>query len=197
MSLHRHEHPFHASTLFHYRHHHDTTNTYTMPSPTPHKPVASPYSTTSLTSPSGSTPPATTPSTEHLSTTNVPSPRRLGLTEVEVDKIKMSLHHLQSDMERQRAMAEEQRQLYQQQAQIKAQVMRQEDEMARKRMQVLHASEPPSVDKTQESSPSIRKSHPPPAFGSSPNLEALALDGDTPHDDEENNDANASSRLLR
>ncbi|KAK9690699.1 hypothetical protein RND81_09G148100 [Saponaria officinalis] len=64
-------------------------------------------------------------------------------------------------------------------------------------VQVLHASEPPSVDKTQESSPSIRKSHPPPAFGSSPNLEALALDGDTPHDDEENNDANASSRLLR
>ncbi|KAK9749629.1 hypothetical protein RND81_02G139700 [Saponaria officinalis] len=63
------------------------------------------------------------------------------LTEVEVDKIKMSLHHLQSDMERQRAMAEEQRQLYQQQAQIKAQVMRQEDEMARKRMQHDHETQ--------------------------------------------------------
>ncbi|KAK9683100.1 hypothetical protein RND81_10G116500 [Saponaria officinalis] len=43
-----------------------------------HKPVASPYSTASITSPSGSTPPATTLSTAHLSTTNVPSPRRLG-----------------------------------------------------------------------------------------------------------------------
>ncbi|KAL9241646.1 hypothetical protein vseg_015733 [Gypsophila vaccaria] len=63
------------------------------------------------------------------------------LAEVEVDKIKMALHHLQGDMERQRAMAEEQRQLYQQQAQIKAQVMRQEDEMARKRMQHDHETQ--------------------------------------------------------
>ncbi|KAL9238430.1 hypothetical protein vseg_012851 [Gypsophila vaccaria] len=65
-------------------------------------------------------------------------------------------------------------------------------------VQVLHAPEPSSsVDKTQESAPSARKSHPPPAFGSSPNLEALALDGNTPDDDEENNDASTSSRLLR
>lgn len=34
-------------------------------------------------------------------------------------------------------MAEEQRQLYQQQSQVKAQIMRQEDEMARHRMQVV------------------------------------------------------------
>lgn len=41
-------------------------------------------------------------------------------------------------------------------------------------------------------------SHPPPAFGSSPNLEALALEGNKQHDDEEDNDeANASSRLFR
>jgi len=39
-------------------------------------------------------------------------------------------------------------------------------------------------------------SHPPPAFGSSPNLEALALEANKPHNDEEDN-TNASSRLLR
>lgn len=52
-------------------------------------------------------------------------------------------------------------------------------------------------DIAQESSHFDRKSHPPPAFGSSPNLEALALEGNNRHDDEEDDNADASSRLLR
>ncbi|KAL9231866.1 hypothetical protein vseg_007032 [Gypsophila vaccaria] len=64
-------------------------------------------------------------------------------------------------------------------------------------VQVLPTSDATSDDKTQESSPITRKSHPPPAFGSSPNLEALALEGNKPHDDEKDDDENASSRLLR
>ncbi|KAH9611821.1 hypothetical protein KSS87_006764 [Heliosperma pusillum] len=64
-------------------------------------------------------------------------------------------------------------------------------------VQVLHASDATSDNQTQESSPSVRKSHPPPAFGSSPNLEALAIDGNKPHDDEEDDDADVTSRLLR
>lgn len=40
--------------------------------------------------------------------------------------------------EKQRKWAEDQRNLYQQQTQTKAQVMRYEDELARKRMQVRH-----------------------------------------------------------
>ncbi|KAK9666747.1 hypothetical protein RND81_14G208100 [Saponaria officinalis] len=64
-------------------------------------------------------------------------------------------------------------------------------------VQVLPASDATSNDKLQESSPITRKSHPPPAFGSSPNLEALALEGNKSDDDEKDDDANASSRLLR
>ncbi|XP_074308898.1 uncharacterized protein LOC141643591 [Silene latifolia] len=63
------------------------------------------------------------------------------LQELEVDKIKMEIHHIQKAIERQQGMAEEQRQLYQQQAQVKAQVMRQEDELARKRMQHDHETQ--------------------------------------------------------
>ncbi|GAB4838585.1 Serine/threonine-protein kinase sty46 [Ancistrocladus abbreviatus] len=40
-----------------------------------------------------------------------------------------------------------------------------------------------------------RYSHPPPAFGSSPNLEALALEGNRQHGGDETSDANASSRF--
>ncbi|KMT01324.1 hypothetical protein BVRB_9g213400 [Beta vulgaris subsp. vulgaris] len=66
-------------------------------------------------------------------------------------------------------------------------------------VQVHPVSDGNSDDKAQESSAFTRKSHPPPAFGSSPNLEALALEGNKPHDDddEEDDDANASSRLFR
>ncbi|KAH9624282.1 hypothetical protein KSS87_004140 [Heliosperma pusillum] len=67
-------------------------------------------------------------------------------------------------------------------------------------VQVLPSSDATSDDKAKEYSPSARKSHPPPAFGSSPNLEALALEENQSHDDdddEDDNDANASSRLLR
>ncbi|GAB4853115.1 Serine/threonine-protein kinase sty46 [Ancistrocladus abbreviatus] len=42
-----------------------------------------------------------------------------------------------------------------------------------------------------------QSNHPPPAFGSSPNLEALALEGNKQHDRDENSDANASSRFFR
>ncbi|XP_074285891.1 serine/threonine-protein kinase STY46 [Silene latifolia] len=67
-------------------------------------------------------------------------------------------------------------------------------------VQVLPSADATSDDKAKESSPLARKSHPPPAFGSSPNLEALALEGNQLHyddDDEDDNEANASSRLLR
>lgn len=63
-------------------------------------------------------------------------------------------------------------------------------------VQVRPISEGTTVDSAQESSPFTRKSHPPPAFGSSPNLEALALEGNKPYNDEEDK-TNASSRLLR
>lgn len=64
-------------------------------------------------------------------------------------------------------------------------------------VQVHPVSDGASDDNAQESSPVTRKSHPPPAFGSSPNLEALALEGNKSNDDEEDDEANASSRLLR
>uniref|UniRef100_A0A7C9CNK3 non-specific serine/threonine protein kinase n=1 Tax=Opuntia streptacantha TaxID=393608 RepID=A0A7C9CNK3_OPUST len=63
-------------------------------------------------------------------------------------------------------------------------------------VQVRPVSEVTMDQNAQESSPFARKSHPPPAFGSSPNLEALALEVNKPHNDEEDN-TNASSRLLR
>lgn len=42
-----------------------------------------------------------------------------------------------------------------------------------------------------------RKVHPPPAFGSSPNLEGLALEVNKPHDEHEEVDASNSTSLLR
>lgn len=63
-------------------------------------------------------------------------------------------------------------------------------------VQVRPVSEGTTHENAQESSPFARKSHPPPAFGSSPNLEALALEANKPHNDDEDN-TNASSRLLR
>ncbi|XP_074275711.1 serine/threonine-protein kinase STY46-like [Silene latifolia] len=63
-------------------------------------------------------------------------------------------------------------------------------------VQVPNASDTTANDTTLESSPFARKSHPPPSFGSSPNLEALALEGKR-LDDVEEDDAHASSKLLR
>ncbi|GAB4849146.1 hypothetical protein Ancab_003954 [Ancistrocladus abbreviatus] len=63
------------------------------------------------------------------------------LTELEAEKAKMAAIQLQLDIEKQRKMAEEQRELYHQQAQTKAQVMRYEDELARKRMQKDHETQ--------------------------------------------------------
>ncbi|KAH9619600.1 hypothetical protein KSS87_012003 [Heliosperma pusillum] len=63
-------------------------------------------------------------------------------------------------------------------------------------VQVPNASDTTSNVTTMESSPFARKSHPPPSFGSSPNLEALALEGKR-QDDVEEDDAHASSKLLR
>lgn len=63
------------------------------------------------------------------------------LAEVDAEKTKMAAVQIQLDIERQRNMAEEQRQLYHQQSQVKAQVMRHEDELARKRMQQDHETQ--------------------------------------------------------
>ncbi|KAL8158826.1 hypothetical protein V2J09_000363 [Rumex salicifolius] len=54
----------------------------------------------------------------------------------------------------------------------------------------------PEDDGTQQSSFNFsRKIHPPPAFGTSPTLEALAIDANRPAD--EHSDTNADSRILR
>ncbi|KAL2936994.1 Serine/threonine-protein kinase STY46 [Bienertia sinuspersici] len=64
-------------------------------------------------------------------------------------------------------------------------------------VQVHSVNDGNSDDKAEELSPFVRKSHPPPAFGSSPNLEALALEGNNSQDDEDEDDTKASSRLFR
>ncbi|KAL8168265.1 hypothetical protein V2J09_009764 [Rumex salicifolius] len=63
------------------------------------------------------------------------------LTELEAEKIKFEAMQSKIDIERKQQMAEEQRNLYQQQAQAKAQMLRYEDELARKRLQTDHEAQ--------------------------------------------------------
>ncbi|BBH07929.1 AAA-type ATPase family protein [Prunus dulcis] len=63
------------------------------------------------------------------------------LAESEAEKNHHQAIQAQSDIERQRKMAEEQRNIVQQQAQAKAQMLRYEDELARKRLQTDHEAQ--------------------------------------------------------
>lgn len=63
------------------------------------------------------------------------------LAELDAEKVHYELIQSQGDIERQRKMAEEQRNLIQEQAQRQAQVLRYEDELARKRMQTDHEAQ--------------------------------------------------------
>lgn len=62
------------------------------------------------------------------------------LKESEAEKAELLARQAQNDIERQRKMAQEQFNLLQQDAQAKAQILRYEDELARKRMQTDHES---------------------------------------------------------
>ncbi|OWM74607.1 ATPase family AAA domain-containing protein 3-like [Punica granatum] len=63
------------------------------------------------------------------------------LTELAAEKIHNELIQTQIDIDRQKKLCEEQRNLVQQQAQAKAQMLRYEDELARKRMQTDHEAQ--------------------------------------------------------
>ncbi|CAN0919354.1 ATPase family AAA domain-containing protein 3 [Linum grandiflorum] len=63
------------------------------------------------------------------------------LAEVEAEKDHYAAIQAHKDIERQRNLAEEQRNLVQQQAQAKAQMLRYEDDLARKRMQTDHETQ--------------------------------------------------------
>ncbi|KAI9089369.1 hypothetical protein K1719_029648 [Acacia pycnantha] len=63
------------------------------------------------------------------------------LAELDAEKVHYELIQSQVDIDRQRKLAEEQRNLIQEQAQRQAQVMRYEDELARKRMQTDHEAQ--------------------------------------------------------
>ncbi|CAO2830466.1 unnamed protein product [Amaranthus hypochondriacus] len=63
------------------------------------------------------------------------------LVEVESEKAMMKAHQVKLDIDRTLKLAEEQRELYQQQSQVNAQMLRQEDELARKRMQHEHENQ--------------------------------------------------------
>ncbi|WCJ24923.1 AAA-type ATPase family protein [Euphorbia peplus] len=63
------------------------------------------------------------------------------LAEFAAEKIHHDTIQAQRDIERQQKMGEEQRNLVQQQAQVKAQMLRHEDELARKRMQTDHEAQ--------------------------------------------------------
>ncbi|KAJ4714396.1 ATPase family AAA domain-containing protein 3 [Melia azedarach] len=63
------------------------------------------------------------------------------LAELAAEKVHYEAIQAQNDIERQRKLAEEQRNLVQQQAQTKAQMLRYEDELARKRMQSDHEAQ--------------------------------------------------------
>ncbi|KAK8710402.1 hypothetical protein V6N13_145726 [Hibiscus sabdariffa] len=81
------------------------------------------------------------------------------LAEIAAEKAHYEAIQSQADIERQRKLAEEQRNLMQQQAQAKAQMLRYEDELARKRMQTDHEAQRKhnaELVKMQEES-SIRK----------------------------------------
>lgn len=84
---------------------------------------------------------------------------RSRLAELAAEKAHHEAIQSQADIERQRKLAEEQRNLMQQQAQAKAQMLRYEDELARKRMQTDHEAQRKhnaELVKMQEES-SIRK----------------------------------------
>ncbi|XVE87310.1 hypothetical protein DITRI_Ditri18aG0107300 [Diplodiscus trichospermus] len=81
------------------------------------------------------------------------------LSELAAEKAHYEAIQSQADIDRQRKLAEEQRNLMQQQAQAKAQMLRYEDELARKRMQTDHEAQRrhnAELVKMQEES-SIRK----------------------------------------
>ncbi|KAK3224131.1 hypothetical protein Dsin_011156 [Dipteronia sinensis] len=81
------------------------------------------------------------------------------LADLEAEKAYHEVHQAQMDIDRQRKLAEEQRNLVQQQAQAKAQMLRYEDDLARKRLQTDHESQRRhnvELAKMQEES-SIRK----------------------------------------
>ncbi|KAL0332561.1 UNVERIFIED_CONTAM: hypothetical protein Scaly_2157600 [Sesamum calycinum] len=59
------------------------------------------------------------------------------LAELDAEKANFEAIQAHADIEKQRKWAEDQRNLYQQQAQAKAQMLRYEDELARKRMQTM------------------------------------------------------------
>ncbi|KAI4331420.1 hypothetical protein MLD38_029610 [Melastoma candidum] len=83
------------------------------------------------------------------------------LAEIAAEKVHYELIQSQQDIERQRKLYEEQRNLAQQQAQAKAQMLRYEDELARKRMQTDHESQRrhnTELVQMQEES-SVRKEH--------------------------------------
>ncbi|KAK4416582.1 ATPase family AAA domain-containing protein 3 [Sesamum alatum] len=63
------------------------------------------------------------------------------LAELDAEKANFEAIQAHADIEKQRKWAEDQRNLYQQQAQAKAQMMRYEDELARKRMQTDHEAQ--------------------------------------------------------
>ncbi|XP_028788144.1 ATPase family AAA domain-containing protein 3C [Neltuma alba] len=63
------------------------------------------------------------------------------LAELDAEKVHYELIQSQVDIDRQRKIAEEQRNLIQEQAQRQAQVLRYEDELARKRMQADHEAQ--------------------------------------------------------
>ncbi|KAL5557301.1 hypothetical protein UlMin_039537 [Ulmus minor] len=63
------------------------------------------------------------------------------LTEVDAEKAHQEAIQAQLNIERQRKLAEDQRNILQQQAQAKAQMLRYEDELARKRMQTDHETQ--------------------------------------------------------
>lgn len=81
------------------------------------------------------------------------------LAELDVEKVHYEAIQSQADVERQRKLAEEQRNLVQQKAQARAQGLRNEDELARKRLQTDHEAQRrhnAELVKMQEES-SIRK----------------------------------------
>ncbi|KAL0378145.1 UNVERIFIED_CONTAM: ATPase family AAA domain-containing protein 3 [Sesamum radiatum] len=63
------------------------------------------------------------------------------LAELDAEKANFEAIQAHADIEKQRKWAEDQRNLYQQQAQAKAQMLRYEDELARKRMQTDHEAQ--------------------------------------------------------
>ncbi|KAK6150887.1 hypothetical protein DH2020_015819 [Rehmannia glutinosa] len=63
------------------------------------------------------------------------------LAELDAEKANFEAIQAHADIDKQRKWAEDQRNLYQQQAQAKAQMMRYEDELARKRMQTDHEAQ--------------------------------------------------------